>query len=134
MVIQALFHVNGFNSPRSGHTQTRAHKPDSRTKARAVVKIQQLTQHATALTLEWINPLCHCPPSTVLNSTQLTTWHFLIKAPYLGNLSVIYDAENKGLSYFPSDENKGLKSIAEIRCSVIKSLITDSMASIRLVT
>ena len=84
---------------------------------------------------KWINPLCHCPPSTVLNNTQLTTWRFLIKAPYLGNLSVIYDAENKGLSYFPSDENKGLKSIAaEIRCSVIKSLITDSMASIRLVT
>ena len=58
-------------------------------------------------------------------------WRFLIKAPYLGNLSVIYDAENKGLTY---DENKGLKSIAEIRYSVIKSLITDSMASIRLVT
>ena len=37
-------------------------------------------------------------------------------------------------SYFPSDENKGLKSITEIRCSVIKSLIIDSMASIRLVT
>ena len=49
-------------------------------------------------------------------------------------IKIIYDAENKGLSYFPSDENKGLKSIAEIRCSVIKSLITDSMASIRLVT
>ena len=48
--------------------------------------------------------------------------------------SVIYDVENKGLCYFPSDENKGLKSIAEICCSVIKSLITDSMASIRLVT
>ncbi len=72
--------------------------------------------------------------STVLNNTQLTTWRFLINAPYLGNLSVIYDAENKGLGYFSSDENKGLKSIAEIRCSVIKSLITDSMASIRLVT
>ena len=98
------------------------------------LNIQQLTQHTIALTLEWINSLCHCPPSTVLNNTQLTTWRFLIKAPYLGNLSVIYDAENKGLSYFPSDENKGLKSIAEIRCSVIKSLITDSMASIRLVT
>ena len=86
------------------------------------------------LTLEWINPLCYSPPSTVLNNTQLTTWRFLIKAPYLGNLSVIYDTENKGLSYFPSDENKGLKSIAEIRCSVIKSLITGSMASIRWVT
>ena len=85
-------------------------------------------------TLEWINPLCHCPPSTILNNNQLTTWCFLIRAPYLGNLSVIYDAENKGLRYFPSDENKGLKSIAEIRCSAIKSLITDSMASIRLVT
>ena len=45
-------------------------------------------------------------------------WRFLIKVPYLGYLSVIYDAENKGLSYFSSDENKGLKSIAEIRCSV----------------
>ena len=61
-------------------------------------------------------------------------WRFLIKAPYLGKLCVIYDVENKGLSYFSSDENKGLKSIAEIRCSVIKSLITDSMVSIRLVT
>ena len=81
-----------------------------------------------------INPLCYSPSSTALNNTQLTTWRFLIKAPYLGNLSVIYDAENKGLGYFSSDENKGLKSIAEIRCSVIKSLITDSMASIRLVT
>ena len=91
----------------------------------------KLTQHTIALTLEWINPLCYSP---VLNNAQLTTWRFLIKAPYLGNLSVIYDAENKGLGYFPSDENKGLKSIAEIRCSVIKSLITDSMASIRLVT
>ena len=46
----------------------------------------------------------------------------------------VYDAENKGLSHFPSNENKGLKLIAEIRCSVIKSLITDSMALIRLVT
>ena len=36
--------------------------------------------------------------------------------------------ENKGLSHFPSDENKELKLIAEICCSVIKSLITDSMA------
>ena len=81
-----------------------------------------------------LNPLCHLPPSTVLNNNQPTTWCFLIKAPYLGKLCIIYDAENKGLSHFHSDENKGLKSIAEIRCSVIKSLITDSMASIRLVT
>ena len=44
-----------------------------------------------------------------------------------------YDAKNKDLSHFPSND-KGLKSIAEIRCSVIKSLITDNMASIRLVT
>ena len=68
-----------------------------------------------------------------MNNT-LTTWCFLIKAPYLGKLSVIYDMENKGLSHFSSDENKGLQSIAEIRCSVIKSLITDSMASIIPVT
>ena len=46
------------------------------------------------------------------NSTQPTMWHFLIKAPYLGKLCVIYDTENKGLSHFPNDENKGLKSIA----------------------
>ena len=44
-----------------------------------------------------------------------TLWHFLIKAPYLGKLSVIYDAENEGLSHFSSEENKGLQSIAEIR-------------------
>ena len=51
--------------------------------------------------------------------------------PYLRKLSVIYDAENKGLTHFSSDENKGLQSIAEIRCSVIKPLITDNLASIR---
>ena len=55
-------------------------------------------------------------------------WHFLIKAPYLGKLSVMYDMENVGLSYFSSDENKGSQSTGEIRCSVIKPLITDSMA------
>ena len=42
----------------------------------------------------------------------------------------MYDAENLGLSHFYSDENKGSRS--EIRCSVIKSLITDSIASISL--
>ena len=62
-----------------------------------------------------------------------TTWFFLIKVPYLGKLCVIYDTENKGFSHFSSDENKGLKSIAEIRCSALKPLITDGMASIRLV-
>ena len=74
---------------------------------------------------------------STLNSSEQSsaeTWRFLIKAPYLRKLCVIYDVENKGLGHFPSDENKGLKSIAEIRCSVIKSLITDSMALIRLVT
>ena len=58
-----------------------------------------------------------------MNNT-LTTWRFLIKMPYLGKLS---DAENKGLSHFSSDENKGLESIAEIRCSVMQPLITDGM-------
>ena len=49
----------------------------------------------------------------------------------------MYDAENVGLSHFSSDENKGLQpfaTIAEIRCSVIKPLNTDSMVSIKLVT
>ena len=54
---------------------------------------------------------CYRPPS--MNNT-LTTWHFLIKAPYLGKLSVIYDTENIGLSHFSSDENKGLLLIAEM--------------------
>ena len=73
--------------------------------------------------------------STFNNSKQYSADNVaLSKAPYLGNLNVIYDAENKGLSYFFSDEIKGLKSIAEISCSVIKSLITGSMASIRWVT
>ena len=71
--------------------------------------------------------------ASLLHNTS-TTWHFLIKAPYLGKLSVTYDAENVGLSHFSSDENKGSQSIAEIRCSVIKPLIADSMASISLVT
>ena len=122
---------------RGADTHRRAHtnRIPGQKHARSRVKYTTInTAHNSTYLIEWINPLCHCPPSTVLNNTQLTTWRFLIKAPYLGNLSVTYDAENKGLSYFPSDENKGLKSIAEIRCSVIKSLITDSMASIRLVT
>ena len=67
-----------------------------------------------------------------MKNTQ-TTWRFLIKVSYLGKFSVIYDAENIGFSSFSSDENKGLESIAEIRCSVIKPFITDSMASITLV-
>ena len=67
-----------------------------------------------------------------MNNTMIM-WCFLIKAPYLGKLSIIYDGENKGLSHFSSNENEGLQSIAEIRCPVIKPLITDSMASIRLV-
>ena len=70
---------------------------------------------------------------SLLNNT-LTMWCFLIKAPYLGKLSVTYDEENVGLSHFSSDKNKGSQSIAEIRCLVIKPLITDSMASISLVT
>ena len=57
-------------------------------------------------------------------------WHFLIKVPYLGKLSVMYGMENKGLSHFSSNENKGFQSIAEICYSVIKPLITDSMVSI----
>ena len=48
-----------------------------------------------------------------MNNT-LTTWRFLIKAPYLGKLS-----------HFSSDENKGLQSIAETtyyrQCSINKT-------------
>ena len=36
-----------------------------------------------------------------LNNT-LTTWHFLIKAPHLGKLSVMCDTENN----LSSDENR----------------------------
>ena len=71
--------------------------------------------------------------ASLLHNTS-TAWHFLIKVPYLGKLSVTYDVENVGFSHFSSDENKGLQSIAEIHCSVIKPLITDSMISISLVT
>ena len=48
-------------------------------------------------------------------------------ASLLHNTST-YDAKNVELSHFSSDKNKGSQSIAEIRCSVIKPLITDSMA------
>ena len=67
--------------------------------------------------------MCYRPPA--MNST-LTMWHFLIKASILRKFCVIYDAENKGPSHFSSDENKGLKSIAEIHRLVIKPLITHS--------
>ena len=96
-------------------------------------------QSNQVLTFEWRNPLLYhplcrqnCCQASLTNNT-LTTWHFLIKAPYLGKLSVMYDAENVGLSHFSSDENKGLQLIAEIRCSALKSLITGGMVSIRLV-
>ena len=46
---------------------------------------------------------------TAAIKNTFTTWHFLIKAPYLGKLSVMYDVENVGLSHFSSDENKGLQ-------------------------
>ena len=45
----------------------------------------------------------------LLHNTS-TAWHFLIKAPYFGKLSVTYDAENVGLNHFSSDENKGSQS------------------------
>ena len=79
-----------------GWTHTRAHIPTSRTKARTWFNNTNklLAQHIIVLSFEWINPLWYRPPS--MNNT-LTTWRFLIKAAYLGKLSVIYDAENKGL-------------------------------------
>ena len=60
-------------------------------------------------------PLCR----RKLLSSTFNEQHFLIKAPYLRKLSVMYDGENVGPSHFSSDENEGLQSIAEIRCSVI---------------
>ena len=72
--------------------------------------------------------------STVSTSTSTQiTWRFLIKALISENLVLYMTRKIKDLVIF-SDENKGLKSIAKIRCSVIKSFIADSMASIRLVT
>ena len=44
--------------------------------------------------------------ASLLHNT-LTTWHFLIKVPYLGKLSVTYDAENVGLSHFLAMKIKG---------------------------
>ena len=68
--------------------------------------------------------------STVSTSTSTQiTWRFLIKALISENLVLYTDAENKELSDFSRDENKGLKSIVEIRCSVIKTLFADSMAT-----
>ena len=55
----------------------------------------------------------NCYQVPLMNNT-LTMWHFLIKAPYLRKLSVMYDAENVGLSHFSSDENKGLQSITTL--------------------
>ena len=58
------------------------------------------------LTFEWRNSLLYyllCLQKLLLKRC------FLIKAPYLGKLSVMYDAENVGLKSFSSDENKGLQ-------------------------
>ena len=136
MVIQASFYIKGFyNSPWADtHIHIHAHILTSWTKARA--KTINITHNSTFLRIDKSAVPSSTSRSTFNNSMQntQTTWHFLIKAPYLGILSVIYDTENKGLSHFSTDENKGLKSIAEIRCSVIQPLIIDSMASIRLVT
>ena len=43
---------------------------------------------------------------TAVSTFTLTTWRFLIKAPDLGKLSIMYDAENVGLGQFCSDENQ----------------------------
>ena len=81
-------------------------RTDFQDKSTCLIKYKQLTQHTIALSLKWINPLCQCLPSTVLNNTQ-TTWCFLVKVPYPGKLSVIYDAENKGLCHFLVMKIKG---------------------------
>ena len=98
---------------RGGHTHICAntYRLSGQKYAPGLLKYNNLTQHTIALSFEWITPLCYHPPS--MNNT-LTTWHFLIKVPYLRKLGVIYEAENKGLNHFSSDENKGLKSITEI--------------------
>ena len=57
----------------------------------------------------------NCCQAPSINDTS-TMWRFLIKVPYLGKLSVMYNTENVGLSYFSSDENKG-QSIVVI-CSL----------------
>ena len=51
-------------------------------------------------------------PSTVLNNTQPTTWHFLIKAPYLGNLVLYMTQKIKDLGIFLVMK---IKRIAKIR-------------------
>ena len=57
--------------------------------------------------------------STVLSSTFNEQYSDNValsnfKVPHLGKFSVIYDTENKGLSHFSSDENKGLQSIKPV--------------------
>ena len=68
-LFETSFHVNGFNSLGvDTHTHTRTYRLPGQ---KHTCWIQQLTQHTIALSLEWINPLCHRPPSTVLNNTQV---------------------------------------------------------------
>ena len=84
--------------------------------------LSKRTQSNQVLVLEWRNPLLYRPLCRQkLLSNTFNEQHFdnIIKVPYLGKLSVMYDTENVGLSHFSSNENKGLQSIAEIHCSVI---------------
>ena len=43
---------------------------------------------------------------TAVSQAPSLPWFFLIKVPYLGKLSVMYDAKNKGFSKFSSSEIK----------------------------
>ena len=100
--------------------------------------LSKRAQSNQVLTFERRNPLL-CISSAVSSKTAASTFNEqyfdnMAYSTYLGKLCIMYDAENVGLSHFSSDENKGSQSIAEICCSVIKPLITDSMVSIRLIT
>ena len=53
-----------FNSLGGGHT-THMHTYQLPGQKHAPGLIKQLTQHTIALSLEWINPLCHCTLSTI---------------------------------------------------------------------
>ena len=61
--------------------------------------------------------LCHPKLlSSTFDEQHFDNMALLIKAPYLGKLSV---TENVRLSHFSSNENIGLQSIAEMCCSVM---------------
>ena len=93
---QASFHVNGFyNSPGMDTHMYTYQFPGQKHAPGLIIIIINTAHNSTFLRIDK-STVSSSTFNSLMNKIQ-TTWRFLIKAPYLGKLSVIYDTENKGL-------------------------------------